>query len=106
MNKDEILAKSRAENKNHDVYELEVTNKGMVLSNISASIFALILFVFQLVFGREVDYGLFSVVYCSFAVTQWYKWGKLKQKHVLWNAALFTLCVLIFTVMFFRNLLA
>lgn len=104
MNKDEILKKSRAEDKNHDVYDLEVTNKGMVWGNLAACIMAIVIFIIQLIWGRELDYGLFSVLYSSFAVTHWYKWGRMKGKHELAVAVMYTLCVVIFTAVFLRRL--
>ena len=55
MNKDEILERSRRENKNQDIYEKEVIIKGNRYACIAAAILATIFFVIQIFVGGGIN---------------------------------------------------
>lgn len=64
MNKEEILAKSRKENKNQDIFELEIVNKG---SNIAMRIGLLICCLISLVsaiFIANNNYWILAAMPC------------------------------------------
>lgn len=58
MNKDEILAKSRAENKNKDVYEQEVLKQASRSAVVVQMSFATLFFVTQIMTGGGINWGL------------------------------------------------
>ena len=58
MNKDEILAKSRAENKNKDVYEQEVLKQASRSAVVVQMAMATLFFVTQIFTGGGVNWGL------------------------------------------------
>lgn len=63
MDKEEILEKSRKENKNQDIYEKDVIIQGNRYACIAAAVFATVFFVVQILIGRGMNYGLYAVVF-------------------------------------------
>lgn len=55
MNRDEILAKSRAENKNQDVYEQEVLKQASRSAVVVQMAFAALFFVTQIFVGEGIN---------------------------------------------------
>ena len=94
MDKDEILAKSRAENKNQDVYEKEVLKQANVYAMIVLLVIATVFVVVQIVTGGGLNYGLYALVFSGNMTVSWVKFWKLKQKTVLPLAIMHTLLVL------------
>lgn len=94
MNKEEILAKSRAENKNKDIYEQEILKQanhyvlGILLS------LATLFFAMQIFLGGGINYGIYAIVFSVNMTISWVKYLKLKQKKELLHAVLMTLFVL------------
>ena len=94
MDKDEILEKSRQENKGQDVYENQIMQKGASLGTTAAAILATIFFVVQIFTGGGQNYGLYAVV-CSIMATNFIvKSLYLKRRHEIAVAALYTLLTL------------
>lgn len=93
MNKDEILAKSRAENKNQDVYEQEVLKQASNHAVIVQVILAAIFFIVQIFVGEGVNWGLWALVFSVNMTTFWVKYKKLHRKHELIMAIIYTIFV-------------
>ena len=93
MNKDEILAKSRAENKNRDLYEQEV----LKLANKSAVLILLVLAavfsVTQIFAGGGINWGLWALVFSANMTINWVKYIKLHRKYELAIAIAYTILV-------------
>ena len=83
MNKDEILAKSRAENRNKDVYEQEV----MAL--------ATLFFAIQIFVGKGTNWGLWALVFSANMTISWVKYIKLHRKYELGIAIAYTILVFV-----------
>ena len=98
MNKEEILEKSRKENKNQDIYEKEVIFQGNRYANIVAAVLATIFFVIQIFTGGGTNYGLYAVVFSMPMTGFWIKYKKLHRKHELFVAVCYTIGVLMFSV--------
>lgn len=62
MDKNEILSKSRKENKDRDLYTLEVQSTAGTISSLVALVLATVFFVVQIVTGGGFDYGLYAIV--------------------------------------------
>lgn len=106
MKKEEILEKSRKENKNQDVYEKEVIIKGNRYACIAAVIVATILFVVQILVGGGMNYGIYAVV-CSIPMaSRWTRYAKLRKKEDLFSAVCFTIAVLSFSAVHIYRLIA
>ena len=57
MNQDEILAKSRAENKNKDVYEQEILKQASESAVVVQMVLATIFFVTQILVDNGTNWG-------------------------------------------------
>lgn len=94
MNKEEILAKSRVENKNKDMYEQEVLKKGQGIAIIVTAILATLFCVIQIFVGGGFNNGLYALVLSGTMATFWVKWFKLKRRHELVMAFVYTIIVI------------
>ena len=91
MNKEEILQASRKENKNKDIFELEVINKGQRIGGLIAiSIAFALLLLERVILDIGTNYGYFCIIMSAGAGLWIYKALKLKRKReillaVLWS---------------------
>lgn len=106
MDKNEILAKSRAENKNKDVYEQEVLKQAsggaMIIQMVLAAIFA----VTQIFAGGGINWGLWALVFSANMTANWVKYMKLHRKHELASAIAYTMLVSIMSGYYIYGLMA
>lgn len=94
MNKDEVLAKSRAENKNKDVYEQEILKQSSTLAVIIMVMLAAVFFITQIFVGGGINYGIWALVFCSNMATFWVKYVKLHRRFDLVMAIMYTVFIL------------
>ncbi|MBD5521780.1 MAG: hypothetical protein HDR03_11300 [Lachnospiraceae bacterium] len=93
MNKEEILEMSRAENKNKDIYELEVLKQSGTSTVIVMMALAAIFFSAQIFVGGGTNWGLWAIVFSANMTTFWVKYIKLRRKHELLMAIAYTVLV-------------
>ena len=105
MNKEEILEKSRKENKNRDIYEQEITKQGNTIVCSAMAILATIFFIIQIFTGGGINYGLYAIVFCQPALLYWIKWKRLRQPKQLTFALLNTAFVLLLSISHIYNLI-
>lgn len=79
MNKDEILAKSREEHQNSDVFEKEVTKEGESWSTLVTLFLAVVFFCVQIATGGGMNYGLYALIIANNTTICWVKYIKMKQ---------------------------
>lgn len=96
MNREEILEKSRKENKNKDIYEKEVILKGSNAGAITGAILATIFFMIQIFLGEGINYALYSIVFAMNGATFVVKSIHLKRKHEVLIAIMYLALALIF----------
>lgn len=63
MNKDDILTKSRLENKNRDIYERELLKQASEKATIVQMVLATIFFVIQILVDKGTNWGLWAIVF-------------------------------------------
>lgn len=80
MDKEEILEKSRKENKNQDVYEKDVVLRGNRYSGIVMVLLATVFFIVQIVVGGGTNYGLYAIILSAPTVGYLFKYYKLRTK--------------------------
>jgi hypothetical protein len=106
MNKDEILAISRAENKNKDIYEQEVlkqaSRSAVVVQMSLATLFILI----QIFTVGGINCGLWAIVFSANMTINWVKYIKLRRDNELLIALAYTVLVLIMSGYYIYNLIA
>lgn len=105
MDKNEILAKSRAENKNQDVYEQEIikqaSQKAVLVQSIIATIFLLI----QILLDKGINWGLYAIVLSGTMTANWMTYIRLRRKSDLKYAIAYTVLVLIMSAYHIYNLI-
>ena len=106
MDREEILAKSRAENKNKDVYEQEVLKQAGKIMVKVMMILAAIFFVVQMFVGGGMNWGMWAIVFSAEMTTCWVKYAKLHQKQELKYAIIYTVLVVIASGYHIFNLIA
>ncbi len=97
MKKEEILAKSRAENKNKDIYEQEVLKQGAGIAFLVAAVLAAVFCAVQIFVGGGTNCGLWAIVFSGSMATFWVKWFNLKRRHELVMALFYTAIVTAFS---------
>jgi len=97
MDKEEILAKSRAENKNKDIYELEVIKQAGELSFTVSALLAGVFLMAQITVGGGPNYGMWAIIFSGSMATFWLKWRKLRRPHELTMALFYSAGVLFFS---------
>ena len=105
MNKDEILAKSRAENKNKDVYEQEVLKQASKSAVVVQMALATLFFVTQIFVGEGINWGLWALVFSANMTINWVKYIKLRRKHELMIAIAYTILVSVMSGYYIYNLI-
>ncbi|MDE5781271.1 MAG: hypothetical protein K2I03_07300 [Lachnospiraceae bacterium] len=93
MNKEEILEKSKAENKNKDIYEQEVLKQANASAVIVMMVLATIFFAAQIFVGSGMNWGLWALVFSVNVTTFWVKYIRLRRKHELVMAIAYTILV-------------
>lgn len=94
MKKEEILEKSRAENKNQDIFEKEILKQASLISSIVLVCLATLFLVLQILAGGGINYSLYVMVFSASMSMYWVKYHKLRRKLDLFLAAGQTLLVI------------
>lgn len=97
MNKNEILEKSRNENKNADPYEMEVNAKALSHGMWSALLVCVIITFIKFIKEDEFDYSILAMIWVLNAVTYTYKAVKLKEKKFIQVAVCYDIVAVIWT---------
>ena len=103
MDKDEILNKSREENKDRDFVELDVLHKA---NNIALSVSMLIcalISVLRAIFRNSPDYAVWVVQFGMLSTVMLVKFAKLRRRHELLLGLLyggFSVCFFVFYLHF------
>lgn len=98
MNREEILERSRKENRNRDFYGQELMKQGDRITTIAMVIFATILMAVQIFIEGSINYGLYALIFLRSAVTYWVMWTKLRRRTDLMGALRYTILILIFAM--------
>lgn len=93
MNKEEILERSRAENKNKDIYELEIIKQASVKTTIVMMTLVGVFTMVQMLVGGGIHWGLWALSFTPEMVTFWVKYRRLRRKHELVMAIVYTIVV-------------
>ena len=98
MNKEEILAKSKKENRGQDIASLEVSRASMLFGWITAvCILALVGVVEALVYNR-MNSGIFFAVMAGCSAIFINKYLKLRKRHELYIAIVYIIATVAFLI--------
>lgn len=106
MDKDEILEKSRNENRNRDIYEQEVLKQANTSAVLVMTGLAMIFCMVQLFVGGGVNYGIWAIVISANTATFWVKYIKLRRRHELLIAIAETVGALAISAIHIHDLIA
>ena len=105
MDKDEILAKSREENKDRDFVEAEVLAKANGIALGVGMLVCALLSVLHAIFRDGPDYSAWTVLWAAYATVCLYKYAKLRRRHELFFGLLYAGFSLFFFVIYLRRTL-
>lgn len=88
MTREEILEKSRAENRDQDIYEKEVLKVAGNAGAMAAVILATVFFVLQIFTGGGINCALYAIVFIIWAMTFTVKAIRLRRRHEIMIAIL------------------
>ena len=97
MNRNEILEKSRNENKNADPYEMEINAKAHSFGLWSTLLLCVILTFIKFIKEQRFDYSLVAMLWVLNAVAYTYKAVKLKEQKLVFPAVLYCITAVIWT---------
>ena len=97
MDKEDILSKSRAENRNKDLYGMEVSKLANSAAVAVMLIIAAVFFIVQIAVGGGPNFGLWAIVFGSDMALRWVRFIKLRSKIELVLAIFYTVIVAVFS---------
>ena len=83
MKKEEILEKSRQENKKRDEYEIRVDNKATTYAALAMLILTSVYFIYEIVTGQGQNYSLYSLLSIYNTILYGYQAIKSKERRSL-----------------------
>ena len=83
MEKEDILEASKKENKNKDMYEVQVESKGAMYAGLSMLILALIFYTYEIISGKGSNPAFYSIITIYNAVLFGYKAIKIENRRKL-----------------------
>ena len=104
VNKEEVLAKSRADNQNEDEREKQIRGRSAILAFIGMGIVGVILMLMEMIFldTELLSSGVYLVIIVALATQNWYLALTLKKNQWFWLSAGYTFCVLLSTLQVIR----
>lgn len=106
MNKDDILAKSRAENRGSDEYEKQVLEKAGKLAAQVGMVACCIIAMTSVLVTERVNSACWVIYFSIYATLFWTKYRHLKNRHELMLAVISTMVGLLFLGLFIREMIA
>ena len=105
MDKDDILAKSRAENNGSDEYERQVLEKAGKLSSQVGLMVCCFIAAFSVIRTDRMNNGCWVIYFSIHATIFWVKYRGLGRRHELIMAVISTLVGLLFLGLFLREMI-
>ena len=96
MNKDDILARSRAENRGSDEYEKQVLEKAGKLSSQAGLMMCCFIAAYSVIRTDRMNNGCWAIYFSISATLYWTKYIHLRKRHELAMAVISTLAGLLF----------
>lgn len=104
MNREDILAKSRAENKNKDIYRQEILKQASRSAVVVQMSLATLFFIIQIFTVGGINWGLWAIVFSASMTINWVNYIKLHKKHDLTMAIAYTILVFVMSAYHIYNM--
>ena len=105
MDKDEILERSRKENKDRDFVEAEVLSNVSAIALSVGVILCSLLSALHLIFKETVDCGAWTVMFSILSAVMLVKFAKLRRRHELVVGLLYLVSAICFFLGYLRHVL-
>lgn len=93
MDREEILERSRAENRNKDIYELEILKQASAKATIVMMALVGVFTIVQMLLGGGIHWGLWALSFPPEMVTLWVKYRRFRHKREFAMAVVYTIMV-------------
>lgn len=104
MKKEEILAKSREENRKNDPYQAEIQRRSSSFSGVVVVFLSTILFVIQLVMDRGFNFGLYAVAFAYGATDFLVRYFYLRRRRELLFGVIYLVVTIILIILHIAQL--
>ncbi|MDU5335799.1 DUF6442 family protein [Enterococcus sp.] len=104
MKKEEILAKSRDENRKNDPYQAEIQRRSSSFSGVVVVFLSTILFVIQLVMDRGFNFGLYAVAFAYGATDFLVRYFYLRRRRELLFGVIYLVVTIILIILHIAQL--
>lgn len=105
MDKEQILQKSRKENKNKDIAELEVINQASGLAVRIGILVCCFISVAEVIATNQVNYSCWMIYFSMLATLFCVKCIKLRRKHEILLTIFFLICFFVMAACYIRHLM-
>lgn len=105
MNKEEILEKSRKENKNKDIAEIDTTNSASKIAAIAGALLCVLISSLDWYFTKTVNFACWAINFGILSTLFGIKYLRLRRKHELFVTAVYLLFFAFFSYGYLFNLL-
>jgi len=105
MTKEEILAKSKTENKNQDVYDLDTQKSAAAIAVYVASILCCLLIIVKSVVSKVVPFELIMILSGMEIALFTTKFVKMHKKHELLVAIVYGVAFIVSTIAWVKQLI-
>ena len=104
MKKEEILEKSKKENKNKDIYALEVETKAANIAGIAIIILTAVYFTYEILSGKGTNYALYSLIALYNAIIYGYRAMKIShyRKINIFTSVIWSLLTILLVFEYFK----
>ncbi len=79
MNKEEILVRGRVDYKDNDPIEAKISEKAIFIASAAGIIVCVVLFLLKLFISKQVDLGLWTIVFAYSGAEAIYRGRKMKR---------------------------
>ena len=104
MKKEEILEKSKKENKNKDIYALEVETKAANIAGLAIIILTAVYFTYEILSGKGTNYALYSLIALYNAIIYGYRAMKIShyRKINIFTSVIWSLLTILLVFEYFK----
>ena len=104
MKNEEILEKSKKENKNKDIYALEVETKAANIAGIAIIILTAVYFTYEILSGKGTNYALYSLIALYNAIIYGYRAMKIShyRKINIFTSVIWSLLTILLVFEYFK----
>lgn len=104
MDKEDILAQSRKENKDKDLFKLDIQNKSGIISSLVLVFLATILFIIQSVCGGGFNFALFALLVAYGATDFLVKYIYIRNNKYLFLSIGYSVATIIFILLHLQQI--